>query len=405
MPEIRPIRPDELETYVRLDAYAFGYEPGEAEIANYRRFLKPEETLAAFIDGRMAAHLVAFGWQMAINGGLVPCGAIADVAVWPEDRRGGLAGSLLRACLASMRERGLSLSMLHPTFYVLYEGFGWTTASENRVYTFRPSDLRFRSAVPSSGWLERLAPESWPAIVPIHERWLAGANSSFVREPTVWEGMALAPFMPGPPRHILRSLDAGGEAQGYMLHRHPVRIGDIAAGDYDQELQVVDLVALTSAAYRALVEYLARHDLIGRVRWVAPPDDAFPTLLTNPAAVKIETRPDVMLRIVDLAPALESRPYLPGPPARLVLEVADRDAPWNDGTWLLEVESGKARVSPSTAEPDLSVSINLLAALYNGYLSPARAAQVGLLDATSAALETAARIFAVSAPPHCRERF
>jgi predicted acetyltransferase len=69
------------------------------------------------------------------------------------------------------------------------------------------------------------------------------------------------------------------------------------------------------------------------------------------------------------------------------------------------VESGKARVSPSTAEPDLSVSINLLAALYNGYLSPARAAQVGLLDGTSAALETATRIFAVSAPPYCREGF
>src|SRR5581483_10417858 len=110
------------------------------------------------------------------------CGAIADVAVWPEDRRGGLAATLLRACLASMRERGLSLSMLHPTFYALYEGFGWTAASESRLYTFRPADLRFRSAAPSSGRLERLAPESWPEIVPIHERWLAGANSSFVRE-------------------------------------------------------------------------------------------------------------------------------------------------------------------------------------------------------------------------------
>jgi predicted acetyltransferase len=121
--------------------------------------------------------------------------------------------------------------------------------------------------------------------------------------------------------------------------------------------------------------------------------------------VKIEVRPDVMLRIVDLVQALESRPYLPGPPARLVLRVADRDASWNDGTWLLEVESGKARVSPSTAEPDLSVSINLLTALYNGYLSPARAAQVGLLDGASAALEAASRIFAVSAPPHCRDPF
>ena len=172
MPEIRPIRLDEVETYVQLDAYAFAYESGEAKIANYRRFLKPEETLATFVDGRMAAHLVAFGWQMAINGGLVPCGAIADVAVWPEDRRGGLAGGLLRACLASMRERGLALSMLHPTFQAMYEGYGWTAASEKRTYTFRPTDLHFRPMARTAGRLERLAPESWQELVPIHEQWL-----------------------------------------------------------------------------------------------------------------------------------------------------------------------------------------------------------------------------------------
>jgi predicted acetyltransferase len=405
MPDIRPIRAEELEEYLRLDAYAFGYEPDEAARSRYQRYLRLEETLATFVEGRMAAHLVAYGWPMAINGGTVPCGAIADVAVWPEDRRGGLAGGLLRACLASMRERGLPLSMLHPSFYALYDRLGWATAAESRTYTFRPSDLRFRSPVATGGRLERLAPDAWQELTPIYEQWLAGGNGSFMRGPAQWEGLVVAPHLIAPARQFIRWRDEQRKAQGYLVHRYPARVGDFVTTLYDQEIQVRELVARTPAAYRALIDYLARHDLAERVRWSAPPDDAFPSLLADPRAVKIETQPDVMLRLVDLVPALEMRPYLPGPPARLVLRVTDRDALWNDGTWLLEVESGKAHVTPSTAEPDLSLNIGTLAALYNSYLTPARAARVGLLEGTNAAVEAATRIFAVSAPPYCLDYF
>jgi predicted acetyltransferase len=342
---------------------------------------------------------------MAINGGSVPCGAIADVAVWPEDRRGGLAGGLLRTCLAVMRERGLSLSMLHPSFYALYDRLGWATAAESRTYNFRPADLRFRSPAPTVGRLERLAPDAWQELTVPYERWLAGANGSFVRGPAQWEGLVLAPYLAAPARQLIRWQDGRGTAQGYLVHRYPTRSGDFATTLYDQELQVRELVALTPTAYRSLIAYLARHDLAARVRWSAPPDDAFLALLADPRAVTIETKPDVMLRVVDLVPALEERPYLPGPPARLVLGIEDRDAPWNAGTWLLEVEDGTGRVSRTPAEPELHLHVGTLAALYNGFLSPARAARIGLFEADAAVLETAARIFAVSAPPYCLDYF
>jgi predicted acetyltransferase len=404
--EIRPIRLDELEEYVRLDAYAFGYEPTEEVMARYRTYLRPEETLAAFESGRMVAHLVAYHWRMAINGGSVPMGGIADVAVWPEARRAGHAGALLRACLTSLRDRGLPLSMLHPSFYALYYRFGWALAAESRTYTFRPVDLRFRTPAPTDGSLERLAPEDWRTIAGIYQRSLPSCNGAILRGDAEWTGLVLSSAQAGPPRQIVVWRDGEGEPQGYLVHRYPIRIGDFATTLYDQEIAVRELVAFTPAAYRGLLEYLARHDLAERVRWPASPHDPFLSLLADPSIVKIETRPDMMLRVVDLVPALELRTYMPGPPTCFVLRLVDPSAPWNDGTWRIEVEAGKARVKPDASEPDISANAGVLAALYNGFLTPSQAMRSGLLDARdTGALAAATGIFRVSAPPFCADYF
>lgn len=406
MAEIRPILLEELEEYVRLDAYAFGYKPTAEVMARYRASLRPEETLAIFEDGRMVAHLVAYGWRMAINGGTVPLGGVADVAVWPEARRAGHAATLLSACLRVMRDRGLCLSMLHPSFYALYYRFGWALAAESRTYTFRPADLRFCIPFQPDGRFERLSAEERAVIVPLYERWLASRNGALVRGEAEWTALLFRVPVEAGPSQLVVWRDKGGEAQGYLIHHYPVRTGDFTPTLYDQEIRVVDFVAHTPAAYRALVEYLARHDLAERVRLTVPPDDPFLSLLTDPRAVKVETRPDIMLRIVDLVPALEARPYLPGPPTRLILRVTDTAAPWNEGTWALEVAGGKAHVTPSAARPDITTDIATLAALYNGYLAPGPAMRSRLLEAeTKSALDAAAQVFATSAPPFCPDYF
>src|SRR5581483_3418450 len=102
---IRSITADEWEPYVALDAYAFAYDPAEA-IERYRRFARPEWTLAAFADGRLVAQCISYPWRMAINGALVPLAGIADVGCWPADRRAGYAGAVLRALPAHMRDQG-----------------------------------------------------------------------------------------------------------------------------------------------------------------------------------------------------------------------------------------------------------------------------------------------------------
>jgi predicted acetyltransferase len=398
--EIRPIRLEELEEYIRLDAYAFGYSVADAlpepEAARYRT----SHRLAAFVDGRMVAHLALLRWGMALNGGTVPIAGIADVATWPEDRRGGHAAALLRACLARMRDEGVAAAMLYPTFAALYRRFGWATAAETRRYTLRAADVRLEPAPPPHGRARRLPPDRLPIAAGVYARALPAMNGALVRDDALWDRRRHA----APPPELVIWEDGAGLAQGYVLHRYPRR-NDIRAG-YGQRLDVEELVAITPDAYRGLVTYLLRHDLADPLTWTTAPDDPLRALLADPDAVRVTTEPAFMLRVVDVARALTMRPYLPGPPARLALRVTDVEAPWNGGVWLLVVEEGRAQVTRADVAPALATDIGTLSALYNGYLTPAAAWTAGLIDAADAeALAVAARLFAVTRPPHCLDRF
>lgn len=408
--EIRPITPDEMDAYVRLDAYAFAYEATEQVRSFYRTHYRTEWMLAVFIDGRMVAHLAVFPWRMMINGGALPFGAVADVAAWPEDRRSGHVGALLRHCLGHMRDTGLCLSALYPTFHALYRRFGWAPAMESRAYTFRAAGLDFLRLPLAGGCIERLRGEPVEALTAVYDQILPRGNGLVVRDAAHWPFRLLSRSF-GTAQESVLWRDAAGAPCGYLVHAYPSRSGTAApnaggVGTYDQAIRVRELAAATPTAYRGLLDYLARHDLAGRITFSAAPDDPFRALLADPSVVQVEMRPGWMLRIVDLVPALESRAYLPGPPVHLALRVADTTAPWNDGTWLLTVEAGQARVIPTAAEPEISVDAGTLAALFNGFLTPHRAAYAGLLEAIDhRVLDVATRTFAVSAPPYCMDYF
>lgn len=402
MHDIRPIEPHELEAFARLDAYAFGYEFSEAEVERYRRFGPRKTLLAAFADGRMVAHLGIIDFEIAFCGLSIPMGGIDDVATWPEDRRAGHTDRLLRAALERMRDAGQPLSMLYPTFFALYRRYGWATAGEEQHYTFRAPDLSLLPAPEPAGRCERLTLDQLGDVRDLYQRAAATMNGAILRGDMEWSGLRWMK----PPWQLVLWRDDAGTAQGYVIHSYPRRAGDGPASLADQTLRVRELIALTPAAYRALVMYLARHDLVGRVTWAAPAGDSLPHILAAPDVVRVETLPSFMLRIVELPAAVAARPYAAGPPARVVLRVADAAAPWNDGVWRIEVENGHGRAVRCDDAVDLSLDIATLSALYNGYLSPRAAWWTGQIEAPDpAALDIAARVFAVPEPPACLDHF
>src|SRR6266511_3879857 len=120
-----------------------------------------------------------------------------------------------------------------------------------------------------------------------------------------------------------------------------------------------------------------------------------------PEPLACEVRPHFMLRLVDVAAALEAY----RPPAdcagRLTIAVADDWLAHNQGVFELEIAGGAARCRalPGGADADLACDVRALAQLYSRYVRPRTAAAFGMLSVRSRpALALADRFFAGLAP-------
>lgn len=104
-----------------------------------------------------------------------------------------------------------------------------------------------------------------------------------------------------------------------------------------------------------------------------------------------------MVRVVDVAGALEQRGYAPGLSAALHLEVEDPVLPGNQGRFVVRVAGGRACVEPG-GDGTIGVHVCGLAGLFTGYASPWELRSRGLLTGSDEALVDVAAVFAGAAP-------
>ena len=183
--------------------------------------------------------------------------------------------------------------------------------------------------------------------------------------------------------------DAGPEGYLTMGPRSP-----------DRTLHVEDWAALTPRAGRAILGFLAGwHSQASAITWAGGPEDMLIHLLPEVGAT-IASWEQWMLRITDVAGALTARGWPAGIRGGLTLDVTDPLLAGNGGRYRLEVADGKAGVErvTGTGTADISLGVDALATLYTGHLSPRTMANLELIEASAAALDTATTLFAGPRP-------
>jgi predicted acetyltransferase len=121
------------------------------------------------------------------------------------------------------------------------------------------------------------------------------------------------------------------------------------------------------AARLALLRRLVDFDLIGTVKVsTVGVDDPLLLWAGGPRATSdVATYDSLWLRLVDLPEALQVRTWTA--PCDVVVEVADRFAPWNEGRWRIRAdEAGEATVERTTAEADVWLPAASLGGAYLG---------------------------------------
>ena len=163
------------------------------------------------------------------------------------------------------------------------------------------------------------------------------------------------------PRRVLIA-QRDGEDVGYVLFRRTHKWERARPSATVEASRLHGGAAVRLALLRRLVDLdLAGSIEVGEIGI----DDEVMTWLPGPrGADRVETYDSLWVRLIDVPGALMQRGYAAD--NDVVLDIADTAAPWNAGRWRVQTHGGAAEVTRTEAEPEVSLSVDVLGAVYLG---------------------------------------
>ncbi|HSK42213.1 MAG TPA: GNAT family N-acetyltransferase, partial [Arenibaculum sp.] len=334
--------------------------------------------------GSAVASLARQDFAHWVGGQPVPASGVAAVGTDPAARGRGIAGRLIRGLLSELHAEGRPLSSLYPATLPLYRNAGYALAGDQVIYR---ASLKAFARVEAPLGIERQAAPDRALLAGLRRREAASGNGLVERGDALW-AEALEPI--------------GGEVDVFVFHGGDGPEGYAAAHRAGPDaLHFTDLCVPTANAARTAMALASGYRAqVDEVTWTGGPDDPL-ALLAYERGVRPERWRRWMMRVVNLPAALGARGWPAGRPGELVLAVRDPVLEANTGLWRLSVAEGRGeatRLPAGSRGAGLTLDIAALAALYTGYLAPARLAMLGLLEGEPEALAVATRLFAGPRP-------
>ena len=390
MLEMRTVNPDEFFQWVWAEARAYGNRLNiDPEIL--RPHFDLDRSIAVFDQGNVVGGAHSHKLEMAVPGSLAVVAGVANIAVQPTHTRQGILTRMMHHQINGIHERGEPLAALFASESVIYGRYGYGMSSFREQWTIERQHNRYARPYDTPGRMVFVDPANITNDLPeVFRRSTKDRPGVFQKSGYLWEREKQAPEhrQGGQGGLFYIAYEDGGRIDGYAKYR--------TSGN---TLTVNELMATTTEANAALWRFCFDLDLVTRTEAERRPvDDPMLWMLADPRQLQRITRDGLWLRLVDVAESLELRSYMES--GRLVLEVRDDLCSWNQGCFELEASPEGATCRPSTASPDLTVTVAGLASAYLGAASLTKLFQAGLVEErTSGALLRADRLFATRLAP------
>ncbi len=397
--EIRLAKLEEMEEFRRVASTALVMSP------EVLQGVRPEWTLCAFEDGKLATAYAAWPLTMRFNGEGISVAGVTTVGTLPIYRRRGYLRKITATHFELLHESGeQSIAILYASRAAIYQRYGYAVVSTRNSYNVEPRYLEFPLARPASGNFREVGDDEFGLLVDLYRRFRAERIGYIHRGRAMWEAGVLA----SPPAGGLLSkvvYEEAGAPLGYVIYTVESLGGARPGPVLSQRLTIRDLVWLTTSAYRAVWNYFACMDLVTNIVWErVSSDDPLPHLLLEPRMLHITSQDGILGRIVDVELALPKRRY--HEEGTLTFEILDDLCPWNHGRWKLETSVVESSISRTSEEPQLVMPISTLAMLVFGQISATEAARMERLDVLDpSALSSWDKVMCTAYRPHCADFF
>ncbi len=357
-----------------------------------------DDLLLAQRDGIAVGTATSYSMNMWVRGHSFPIQGVAWVGTIKTHRRSdGVASQLMHAMLHKARERNQVLSALLPFRASYYDHFGYGLVERRATWTIPLSILPTGSA--SGFTFINGADEPRRAC---RQRMVETGQCDVERAPGFWDHWTNQEN----DSFIVANLSETPSMRSWFVCQHEKQNGkDI--------LKIFDCAYDSIASLRRALNYFATlKDQFWAISLTLPADLQFNRLLNEPQLprvplnhetpeMKIFTR--MQARILDHA-TLVSALSLPET-TKGQCTIAIQETEGTTSTLRLEIDSGRAIATPTTAAPDLELSDRTWAAVVLGDLPATRAADLGLIKVHTPAAANLLDIFAKGPAPFCNEYF
>lgn len=352
-------------------------------------------------DGELVAMHASYPFsQFPVPGGRTAVAGLTWVGVHPAHRRRGLLRAMIHDHVERSLARGEAVSALYAAEPAIYGRFGYGLAA----YDVRLTVPRGAALRPVAGAdavrvrLERVEARHSELVHTLHAgvdrpgwvtRETPQLRAAFLDDPQA--------FRDGAEALRIAVAERDGRPVGYALFR---RKSTWEAAGPRGTVRVRDAVVEDAAVARALWGVLLDLDLMATAEAWVTQDDPLLHLLVDLRAAEPRLADNVWVRLLDVPAALTARRY--AAEVDVVLDVRDDLVPANARRWRLQGDTQDAAVTPTDAEPDLTLDVRDLGAAYLGGPSLAALAAAGLVaEHRPGALTRAATAFGWPVPPGC----
>lgn len=375
MPEYRPLPEARNEEFGELLTYAFRPQAGPGGTPDEDE-LPPDmgEKRGTFEGDDLLAVCRHYFWDGRVRGESVGLAGLTAVASPPESRRRGVVGEMLVESLREYRDRDYSFAALWPFKRSFYARYGWATANEYAKLDATVDALSFAESY-AEGEFRPADRDDWERLDRVYRAHADRYSLTVNRTREWWRGRVFQSYGTDPYVYLY---ERDGDPAGYLVY--------VVDDDDGRTFRVYEAGFVDFDAFLNLVRFTYYHDSqVEDVDWYGAADGELRDLLDlvdDPGDLEYEVHLGPMIRLVDVERALEAIPYPGSVDRRVVIDVTDEHAEWNDGRFVLDVSGGSAdcrRVDSSAADPDVSVDVGTLSQLAVGYRSVDALSRVGSL--------------------------
>ncbi|MCI5745476.1 MAG: GNAT family N-acetyltransferase [Erysipelotrichaceae bacterium] len=319
----------------------------------YEQFIVAEE------NNQIYSLVSVVPFKMNFEGKVVDFGGIAGVSSLPECRGKGNISDIFSFALNYMKEKNMIFSGLGPFSFPFYRQFGYEWCYTWQLVEVNVNDLK---AFKSAFTYKKLTKEDSDLTEKFRNKVNKKLNGPFVRSAKQIEDKWNE--YKSKNAHVYGAFNENNELVSYMVYTIEGRM-----------LKAFEIYFVDEESKEYLLSFIYKHrSSIDSAELILDVDDTIRNVLPSPR-IKYWHWPNKMGRIVMVKEALKMLNVLDDTLNAYTIKVNDKQAPWNDKTFKINVNNHQVEVSETSDNADLEIDINRLSQITLGHISAKEALQ------------------------------